>query len=145
MTPSGRYRNLDDLETLRLLARNLGEGIYISDDRGMILDANPAFLSIFGVQSVAELGRFHTADLYVDPARREEWLSLLERDGTVREFEWELLRPDGLHRTVLDTSYLVTDPESGARYYHGILVDITRRKEMETQLREQLTRDALTG
>ena len=142
---SGRFRSLDDIETLRLLAKNLGEGIYISDDSGGILDANPAFLSIFGVQSVAELGQFHAADLYADPERRDVWRNLLDRDGTVRDFEWEVIRPDGQHRMVLDTSYTVTDPESGARYFHGILVDISRRKEMESQLREQLTRDALTG
>ena len=141
----GRFRSLDDIETLRLLAKKLGEGIYISDDSGEILDANPAFLSIFGVQSVAELGQFHAADLYTDPERRDVWRNLLDRDGTVRDFEWELVRPDGQHRTVLDTSYVVTDPESGTRYYHGILVDISQRKEMESQLREQLTRDALTG
>ena len=142
---SGRFRSLDDVETLRLLAKNLGEGIYISDDSGGILDANPAFLSIFGVQSVAELGQFHAADLYADPERRDVWRNLLDRDGAVRDFEWEVIRPDGQHRTVLDTSYTVTDPESGARYFHGILVDISQRKEMESQLREQLTRDALTG
>ena len=142
---SGRFRSLDDIETLRLLAKNLGEGIYISDDSGGILDANPAFLSIFGVQSVAELGQFHAADLYADPERRDVWRNLLDRDGTVRDFEWEVIRPDGQHRTVLDTSYTVTDPESGARYFHGILVDISQRKEMESKLREQLTRDALTG
>ncbi|MEO6445054.1 MAG: diguanylate cyclase [Gemmatimonadaceae bacterium] len=140
-----RFRSLDDVETLRLLARNLGEGIYISDEVGTILDANPAFLSIFGVQSVKELGQFHAADLYADPAQREVWRALLERGGSVRDFEWELVRPDGQHRTVLDTSYAVTEPKTGERFYHGILVDITERKAMESQLREQLTRDALTG
>jgi diguanylate cyclase (GGDEF)-like protein/PAS domain S-box-containing protein len=140
-----RYRRLDDVETLRLLARNLGEGIYISDPSGTILDANPAFLQIFGVQSVSELGQFHAADLYADPSRRQAWLALLERDGAVRDFEWELVRPDGQRRTVLDTSYAVQDPATGERFHHGILVDITERKALERQLREQITRDALTG
>jgi diguanylate cyclase (GGDEF)-like protein/PAS domain S-box-containing protein len=148
MTPprgTTRFRSLDDVETLRLLARNLGEGIYISRPDGTILDANPAFLSIFGVGSVAELGQFHAADLYADPGRRATWLEALEHEGAVRDFEWELVRPDGQHRTVLDTSYVVRDEESGERFYHGILVDITQRKALENQLREQLTRDALTG
>ena len=30
-------------------------------------------------------------------------------------------------------------------HFHGVLVDITRRKELEDRLREQLIRDALTG
>jgi diguanylate cyclase (GGDEF)-like protein len=39
----------------------------------------------------------------------------------------------------------VRDPETGEVAYHGVLIDITRRKELEDRLREQLTRDALTG
>jgi len=140
-----RYRSLDNIETLRLLAQNLGEGIYISRPDGTILDANPAFLAIFGVQSIGELGQFHASDLYADPARRSIWLEAVRQEGTVRDFEWDLVRPDGQRRTVLDTSYLVRDGETGEEYVHGILVDITRRKELEDQLREQIIRDALTG
>ena len=96
---SARFRRLDDVETLRLLAQNLGEGIYISRPDGTILDANQAFLAIFGVRTVAELGQFHAADLYADPSRRTAWLEALDRQLTVRDFEWELLRPDGERRT----------------------------------------------
>ncbi|HEX4933193.1 MAG TPA: sensor domain-containing diguanylate cyclase [Gemmatimonadaceae bacterium] len=140
-----RYRSLADVATLQLLTRNLGEGIYISRPDGTILDANPAFLAVFGVRTIGELGHFHAADLYADPARRTAWLEALERQGTVRDFEWELVRPDGERRTVLDTSYVVTDDATGERFIHGILFDITQRKTLENQLREQLTRDALTG
>jgi len=145
LSPAPRFRSLDDIETLRLLARNLGEGIYISEPDGRILDANPAFLDIFGVSAIEELGRVHAAQLYAEPARRAEWLQLLERHGAVRDFEWELVRPDGAHRVVRDTSYMVTDAATGERFLHGILVDISARTLLERQLREQLTRDALTG
>lgn len=37
------------------------------------------------------------------------------------------------------------DPASNETLYHGILVDITERKNLETQLREQSIRDPLTG
>lgn len=145
LTPARRYRSLDDIDTLRLLARNLGEGIYISEPDGRILDANPAFLQIVGVSAATELGAVHAPHLYAEPARRDEWLAVLERDGTVRDFEWELVRPDGERRVVRDTSYLVTDETTGERFLHGILVDISARTQLEHQLREQLTRDALTG
>jgi diguanylate cyclase (GGDEF)-like protein len=72
-------------------------------------------------------------------------MDTLARDGSVRDFELEIVRPDGQHRTVLDTTYQVRDPDSREAFYHGVLIDITRRKELEDQLREQLTRDALTG
>lgn len=138
-------RSLDDPETLRLLARNLGEGIYVTDRDGRILDCNPAFLEIFGVSSLRELEQFHAPDLLANPERRTEEMALLERDGTVRDFELEIVRPDGLRRTVLDTTYSVKDDETGEVFYHGVLIDITRRKELEDQLREQILRDALTG
>lgn len=128
-----------------MLTRNLGEGIYITDRDGHILDCNPAFLEIFGVASLKELEQFHAPDLLADPARRKHEMEILERDGAVRDFELEIVRPDGLRRTVLDTTYQVQDPETGEIFNHGVLIDITRRKELEDQLREQIIRDALTG
>jgi diguanylate cyclase (GGDEF)-like protein/PAS domain S-box-containing protein len=138
-------RSLDDPETLRLLIRSIGEGIYITDSAGRFLDANPAFLEIFGVSSLTELQRYEVPQLLADPKRRQEELSILSKEGSVREFELEIVRPDGQHRTVLDTTYEVRDPENGEVHYHGVLIDITRRKELEQALREQLIRDALTG
>ena len=138
-------RSLNDPETLRLLIRSIGEGIYITDTEGRFLDANPAFLEIFGVASLAELQRYEVPQLLADPARRREEMSILANEGSVREFELEIVRPDGLRRTVLDTTYQVRDMSTGEVTYHGVLIDITRRKELEDRLREQLTRDALTG
>src|SRR5688572_28579617 len=138
-------RSLDDPETLRLLIRRIGEGIYITDSEGRFLDANAAFLEIFGVSSLSDLQRFEVPQLLADPARRKEEMEILAREGSVREFELEIVRPDGLRRTVLDTTYEVRDPESGEVHFHGVLIDITRRKELEDRLREQLIRDALTG
>jgi diguanylate cyclase (GGDEF)-like protein/PAS domain S-box-containing protein len=140
-----RYGSLDDADTLRMLFRNLAEAIYISDERGRVLDANPAFLEVFGVDSIEALQLYNVSDLLADPERRKLELAMLARDGKVREFELVIKRPDGQLRTVLDTTYLVRDPESGTPYYHGILVDITSRKELETTLHDQLVRDALTG
>jgi len=138
-------RSLDDPETMRLLIRSIGEGIYITDSQGRFLDANPAFLEIFGVASLQELQRYEVPQLLADPGRRKEELDLVASAGSVREFELEIVRPDGLRRTVLDTTYQVQDAETGEVAYHGVLFDITRRKELEDRLREQLIRDALTG
>jgi len=140
-----RFRSLDDPSTLLLIVQNLEEGIYITNEGGVILDANPAFLRMFGVSSVSELANFRAGDLIADPNRRALEMALLERDGAVRDFELAIVRPDGQRRTVLDTTYVCRDPDTGEMYYHGILIDITRRKELEIQLREQSIRDALTG
>ena len=145
VTGGRRFRSLDDPETLLLIVQNLEEGIYITNASGDILDANPAFLRMFGVSAVGELAKFRSGDLIADPNRRALEMAILERDGAVRDFELAIVRPDGQRRTVLDTTYVCRDPETGETFYHGILIDITRRKELEIQLREQSIRDALTG
>lgn len=139
-----RFRSLSDPETLARFAQNLGEGIYITNEQGEILDANPAFLKIFGVSSVEELKNYKVSD-FVDAEVRKRELALVEREGSIRDRELQITRPDGGIRTVLDTWYMNTDPETGEVIFHGILVDITARKNLETQLVEQSIRDPLTG
>jgi diguanylate cyclase (GGDEF)-like protein/PAS domain S-box-containing protein len=140
-----RFRSLHDPETLRLLVLALGEGIYITNDQGEFLDANPAFLEIFGVGSLEELRRYRAQDLYVDPELRGRQLAALARDGEVRDFELQIRRPDGDVRTLLDTCYTIRDPDGDGQICHGILVDITRRKQLEEELQELSRRDPLTG
>lgn len=142
---ASRLRSLEDLDSLRTLVRNLKEGIYITNSQGEILDASPAFVEMIGVQSLDELRTYNVRDFLVDPEIREQELELLSSEGSVREFELRMRRPDGQVRTVLDTAYATRDPQSGEVLYHGILVDITLRKLLEAQLVEQSIRDPLTG
>jgi diguanylate cyclase (GGDEF)-like protein/PAS domain S-box-containing protein len=139
-----RLRNLSDPQTLSELALRLKEGIYITTLDGEIIDANPAFLEMFGVESLDELKGYRTSD-FVRPEVREREMAMLERDGAVRDVEFQLTRRDGETRTVVDSAFLSVDPKSREKYCHGILVDITQRKELQTQLLELSIRDPLTG
>jgi diguanylate cyclase (GGDEF)-like protein/PAS domain S-box-containing protein len=141
----GRFRSLEDPETLRLFVRNLREGIYITNDAGEILDANPACLEIFGLSSVEELRHHRAQDLLADPAQRAQEAEMLAREGEVREFELVIRRPDGEERTVLDSCQAVRDPATGEMLYHGILIDISGRKQLESRFHEASLRDPLTG
>ena len=136
---------LDDPWALAEFVRNIQEGVYVTTTDGRILDANPAFLRMFGVGSLAELGEYTAEQLLVQPQRRLEERRVLAAEGTVREFEFDIRRPDGGVRTVLDTAYQMVDERTGAIVYHGILVDITDRKELERQLFQAALRDPLTG
>jgi diguanylate cyclase (GGDEF)-like protein/PAS domain S-box-containing protein len=138
------FRNLSDPKTLSELALRLKEGIYITTLDGEIIDANPAFLEMFGVETLEELRGFRTSD-FVKPEVRAREMALLERDGSVRDIEFQLTRRDGEVRTVVDSAFLSVDPKTGEKYCHGILVDITQRKELQTQLLELSIRDPLTG
>lgn len=142
---SKRYRSLEDAESLRSFVMNLREAIYITNARGEILDGNPAFFSLIGVRSLDDLQSYGANELVLDPARRLAQLELLERQGWSRDFELQIVRPDGVLLTVLDTSYAVEDKDTKEMLYHGMLVDITGRKKMEDELRQQSMRDPLTG
>lgn len=138
-------KRLNDSGTLALFVANLREGVYITSVDGRILDANEAFLEMFGVASLDELAEYSASSLLVDPQRRAEETALLSANGVVREFELEIRRPDGGTRTVLDTAFQMTEQETGELAYCGILVDITDRKQLERELRELAIRDPLTG
>jgi diguanylate cyclase (GGDEF)-like protein/PAS domain S-box-containing protein len=138
------FRSLSDPNTLSELALRLKEGIYITTLDGDIIDANPAFLEMFGVDSLDDLKGFRTSD-FVRPEVRAREMALLEREGSVRDIEFQVTRRDGEVRTVVDSAFLSVDPKTGEKYCHGILVDITQRKELQTQLLELSIRDPLTG
>ena len=138
-------RQLEDPKTLRELVLNIPEGIYITTPQGGIVDANPALLELFGFKTLAELRQRTVAELCVNGESLKEEHKLLERNGLVRDFELDIRRPDGSIRTVLDTCYLVRDPETKSERLYGILIDITQRKEVELRLRRLLVRDPLTG
>lgn len=141
---NGASRNLSDPQTLANFAQHLQGGLYITTESGEILDGNPALLEILGMSSMAAMRKYRVTDFVdVDVRRRE--LELMRREGSLKNRELELKRPDGEIRTVLDTSFTRKDSETGETLYHGILVDITDRKNLETALREQSLRDPLTG
>lgn len=139
-----RAHNLSDPKTLSELALRLKEGIYITTLDGEIIDANPAFLEMFGVASLNDLKGHRTSD-FVRPEVRAREMALLEREGAVRDVEFQLTRRDGETRTVVDSAFLSVDAKTGEKYCYGILVDITHRKELQTQLLELSIRDPLTG
>jgi diguanylate cyclase (GGDEF)-like protein len=99
---------------------------------------------MFGVESLDELRGYRAGD-FVKPELRAREMAQLEMEGVVRDVELQLTRRDGEVRTVVDSAYLSVDPETGEKFCHGILVDITHRKELQTQLLELSIRDPLTG
>ena len=141
----GRYRSLDDPETLRFFVRNLREGVYITNDAGRILDANPACLEILGFASLEELRAHRAQDLFVDPVQRAQETALLAREGEGRELKTgatgqTYIGPFGQHHT-----HAVRDAATGELLYHGILIDISGRKQLESRFHEASQRDPLTG
>jgi diguanylate cyclase (GGDEF)-like protein/PAS domain S-box-containing protein len=139
---SGR---LGKLEVLQNLVWNLPEPIYVMNQNGEIVDANPAYLHLVGVPDKDSLRELSRDSLWENPEERRKALNLIAEEGQLRNLEINLRRTDGEIRTVLDTCYAVRDEETGEKLLYGILVDITDRKRLEQELRRLAIRDPLTG
>jgi len=134
-------------EEARLLAEqkyhdifeNAGEGIFQSTPDGRYLVANTALARMHGFDSPEELIAERTditRDAYVDPKRREEFKSILEANGFVDAFEFELARKDGKKIWASVNARAVRDENGGIQYYEGTVRDITERKHSEQALLE---------
>jgi PAS domain S-box-containing protein len=120
----------------REIFENAGEGIFQSTPAGRYIAANPALARMHGFDSPEELMRGRTdisRDAYVDPARREEFKRLLETNGFVREFEFQLSRRDGSKISVSVNARVVRGENGVVQYYEGTAQDITERKTAEVR------------
>ncbi len=106
-------------------------GAYRSTPDGRQLRANPALVRLNGFASEAE--QVATVNdiargWYVDPARREQFKALIERDGVVTGFESEVYRFKTRERIwVSENAHVVRDADGRALYYEGTVEDITER------------------
>src|SRR5215218_8676143 len=72
----------------RRIFENVSEGIFQSTPEGYYLMANPALARIHGFKSARELIRSRrdiSREIYVDPARRDEFKRVIEKHGVVRD------------------------------------------------------------
>lgn len=110
-------------------------GIFQSSPQGHYLHANRAMATMLGYRSPEELSVSVTNvahQLYVDPQRRDELRLLMERQGTVQDFECQLYRKDGRKIWITTTARVVY--KDGVAVYEGTIQDITERKQLEAQL-----------
>ena len=130
----------------RQIFENAGEGIFQSTPDGHYLTANPALARIHGFSSPEELIRSCSdisREIYADPAQRDEFKQMLERNDLVRGFEHQTFRKDGNKIWVSVNARAVRDETDRILYYEGFAQDITERKQAEHALRdsEQRYRD----
>jgi PAS domain S-box-containing protein len=113
------------------------EGIFQTTPDGKYLCANPALARIYGYESADELIAALTDiknQLYVEPARRAEFISLVREEGQVIDFESQVYRRDRGVIWISENARLVRDEVSGeVLYFEGMVQDITRRKAAEAE------------
>jgi PAS domain S-box-containing protein len=120
----------------RDIFENADEGIFQSTPEGRYVVANPALARMCGFASPEELIsslKDISREVYVDPARREEFKSLLEEHGIVRGFEHQAFRKDGSKIWISVNARAVRDEGGAIRYYEGTAQDINERKRAEAR------------
>jgi PAS domain S-box-containing protein len=119
---------------------NASEGMFRTTLDGHYVMANRALAHIYGYESPERL-MSDLADiafrLYVDPARRDQFIQQVQRDGGIAEFESQVYRRDGRVIWISENAHAVRDAGGAVMYYEGTVIDVTaRRAAAETQRRE---------
>lgn len=117
-----RYRRLFD---------NVVEGVYSTTIEGRFISVNPALQQMVGVDSAEELLAMSAEKLYADPLQRLEIISIIARDGEVRDAEFQLRRKDGSVLTVVENARGVYDDTGRLTGFEGTISDISARKHAE--------------
>jgi PAS domain S-box-containing protein len=126
-------------ESYRKLFEDSVDGIYVTTPAGALLNANPALARIMGYETPENL--IHgvsdvTHMIYVHPAARAEYQSLMQRDGMVREFEYQARQRGGAILWLSDSATVVRDEAGEAIRYEGTVRDITDQKRAEDAIAE---------
>lgn len=136
-------------EKYRSLFENSKDVIYVSSKEGFILDMNPAFMELSGY-SREELRSIRAENLYLEPAKRGEFIAAMERQGFVKDYPLVLKRKDGKVLHTLTSAVLQRDRDGNIIAHQGIMRDITaqrraeeERKTLEEQFRQSQKMEAI--
>lgn len=104
-------------------------GAYQSTPSGRMLRANASLVQLNGYRTEAELitaVNDIAVEWYVDPKRRREFETLMERDGRVVNFVSEIHWHKSRKRAwIRENAHVVRDAQGKALYYEGTVEDIT--------------------
>ena len=123
-------------EKYRRIFENALEGIFQTATDGKLISANPALAQIYGYDSPEELIASVNdieRQLYVEPNRRQEFFALMEKYGTLSEFESEVYRRDGSIIWISEDARTVFDARGEVLYYQGFAEDITLRRVVDVE------------
>ena len=125
-------------EKYRSIFENAVEGIFQITPQGQFIVTNPALEKMLGYGSTQELTatlRDTRHQFYVQPARRLEFMRILEKNSVAYGFECDLYKKDRSTIRVFMNARAARDTDGSTLYYEGTVVDVTEQKKAEDELR----------
>lgn len=116
---------------------NSVEGIFKITPSGRFLTANNTLATLYGYASAEELCDNLVnlnRQLYVQPSRHDELVRILEKYGSVSDFESQIYRKNGTKIWIEEKARAVRDNHGNFIYYEGTVEDITVRKAWQEAL-----------
>jgi PAS domain S-box-containing protein len=116
-------------------------GIFQTTADGHYLTANTALARIYGYDTASDLLSALTnigGQLYVDPMRRDAFVTEMRDKGIVTGFESQVYRRDGSVIWISESCREVRASDGNFLYYEGMVEEITGRKRTEEELRTAL-------
>ncbi|MCK9581337.1 MAG: PAS domain S-box protein [Methanoregula sp.] len=127
----------------RDILENIQDVYYRCNTEGNLILASPSMVSVLGYDSLSELyGKNIARTFYHNPEQRTQFISDINRSGSVTNYEVTLKKRDGTPVFVLTSSHKYYDQSGNFQGIEGIFRDITERKKAENELRaayEQLS------
>lgn len=125
---------------LRAVSDNTPDAIFVKDNEGRVIFANPATLRILNKPADQVIGRT-SHEIYVDPAAAQvaEWSDRSVMDTGRAQTVEETIQLSGGTRTIYSTKAPWIGEKGNILGLVGISVDITERKRMEDVLKEHET------
>jgi PAS domain S-box-containing protein len=125
------------IEDYKKLFEHLRVGVYMCSKEGKFIEANQAFIDMFGYRSKEEFLKINIAkDLYLKSEDYIKYKELIEREGHVIDYAVDLKNKKGMVVSALLTAHAHYDQKRNVVGYEGICVDQTHRKEMEQKLKK---------
>jgi PAS domain S-box-containing protein len=118
----------------RETVESLDEGYYSVTLDGVLLDHNPAYGRVLGIDGDDDLRGQHTPDFWTDPADRHAYVQRLRAEDHVRDYLVEAKRADGSRLYVLLNAHVVRDEHGEIERIEGTVLDFTARRAAEDEV-----------
>lgn len=125
----------DSQERFRALFENTMDAVALVSPGGLLLEANPAYLELFGYTDT-DVGTLNVEEQYVDEEERTAFLEWMATHDSVVDDEVHLRRRDGTVMDCLRNVSVRRDEHGNVIGAQSVIRDVTEQKRSEREIRD---------